>query len=179
MQQREKTVDRLEDAEQRFVADTMLGEVARWLRIMGYDVLYSRNYTDKQLLGIASKTGRVLLTRDRGLYNRARKRGAKAVYVSTVGIVNRLAEIAYKTGILLKAEPSRSRCPECNSPLVVVRDKEKLRGRVPPGALNTYDVFYVCPRCGRVYWEGGHWRNIRRVLDEARKLLEGAGSARD
>ena len=158
--------------EKRFIADAMLGSLARWLRIMGYDVLYSRSYTDGQILSIAEKTGRIILTRDRGLYSRARRRGVPAVYVSTDTIEERLAELIVKAGLRLRLDPSRSRCPECNAPLVVVRDKEKVRDRVPPGALKTYDVFYVCPRCGRVYWEGGHWRNIRRIAREAEELAE-------
>ncbi|MCE4599944.1 MAG: Mut7-C RNAse domain-containing protein [Desulfurococcales archaeon] len=166
-----------ESTGQAFVADTMLGEVARWLRILGYDTLYSRNYTDYQLLNIASRTGRTLLTRDWGLYVRARKRKVKAVYISTDKIGERLAELVLKAGIKLEPDPSRSRCPECNSPLVVVRDKEKVKDRVPPGALQRYDTFYLCPRCGRVYWEGGHWRNIRRVAREALELAEVARNA--
>ena len=164
---------------QRFVADTMLGELARWLRILGYDTLYSRVYTDKQLLDIAEKTGRILLTRDWGLYVRARKRGLKAVYVNGDSAVERLALVAARTGIELKPDPARSRCPKCNAELVVVKDKEKVRGRVPPRSYEAHDVFYVCPRCGMVYWEGGHWKNIRRLAREAEELArEILGEAR-
>ncbi len=160
------------EEEKRFIADAMLGSLARWLRIMGYDVLYSRSYTDGQILSIAERTGRIILTRDRGLYSRARRRGLRAVYISTDRIEERLAELILKAGVRMRLDPSRSRCPECNAPLVPVRDKEKVRDRVPPGALKTYDVFYVCPRCGRVYWEGGHWNNIRRIAREAEELAE-------
>ncbi len=162
----------MERGEQRFIADAMLGEVARWLRILGYDVLYSRSYSDGQILSIAERTGRTILTRDRGLYSRARRRGLRAVYISTDRIEERLAELVLKAGVRLNPDPSRSRCPECNTPLVAVRDKEKVRDRVPPGALQRYDVFYVCPKCGRVYWEGGHWRNIRRIAEEAERIAE-------
>ncbi len=158
--------------EPKFVADAMLGNLARWLRIMGYDVLYSRRYSDGQILSIAEKTGRIILTRDRGLYWRARKRGIRAVYMEGESIEERLAELILKLGLRLRLDPSKSRCPECNSPLVVVRDKEKVRDRVPPRALERYEVFYVCPRCGRVYWEGGHWRNIRRIAEEAERLAK-------
>jgi uncharacterized protein with PIN domain len=159
--------------ELRFIADTMLVEVARWLRILGYDTLYSRTYTDKQLLMTALRTGRILLTRDRGLYIRARKKGARVVFIESDKITYRLAELLYKVkGLKYEPDPAKSRCPECNSPLVVVRDKSRVKDRVPPGALNTYGVFYLCPRCGRVYWEGGHWRNIRRIVEEAKRLVE-------
>ncbi len=156
----------------KFIADTMLGEVARWLRILGYDTLYSKTYTDRQIVEIAGRSGRIILTRDKGLYIMAKKRGIRALYISSTNITDRLAEIVSALGITLIADPARSRCPECNSPLVEVRDKEKVKDRVPPKALELYDVFYICPRCGRVYWEGGHWKNIRRVIKEALELAE-------
>ncbi|GAB6148099.1 Mut7-C RNAse domain-containing protein [Stetteria hydrogenophila] len=162
----------------RFVVDAMLGDVARWLRLLGYDTLYSRAMKDWKLVSTAEETGRILVTRDRGLYWRARKRGLRAVYVEGDSTAERLAELAARAGVRLDPDPSRSRCPECNGVLKPVRDKEKLRGRVPPGALEAYDVFYVCTRCGRVYWEGSHWRNIRRVADEAKALAERIREAR-
>ncbi len=155
-----------------FVVDAMLGDVARWLRILGYDALYSRTFRDWRLLRIAEETGRILVTRDWGLYIRARKRGLSAVYVESDDTVGRLAELAARAGVRLEPDPSRSRCPECNGVLDVVTDKRSLLGRVPPAALRAYDRFYVCTRCGRVYWEGGHWRNIRRVAEEARRLAQ-------
>ncbi|MCE4628566.1 MAG: Mut7-C RNAse domain-containing protein [Desulfurococcales archaeon] len=168
----------MSDSEKKaFILDTMLGELARWLRLLGYDTLYSRVYTDSQILKIAERTGRIVVTRDRGLYIRARKRGLRAVYITGDTIVERLAELAIKVGISLRPDPSRSRCPRCNAPLVVVRDKEKVRGRVPPRSFEAHDVFYVCPRCGMVYWEGSHWKNIRRIAKEAEELARSAGEA--
>ncbi len=156
--------------DKRFIADAMMGEVARWLRILGYDTLYNRNYTDYQILRIAEKTGRIIITRDRGLHNRARKRGLKSVYVSSHRVEERLAEVAAGAGVRLHADPDRSRCPECNGPLRRVEDKGLVKDKVPPRALDAYDTFYICMVCGRVYWRGGHWRNIERVLGEARSL---------
>jgi len=160
----------LKSSKPRFVADTMMGELARWLRIMGYDVVYSRYFSDKDLLRIASETDRIILTRDKRLHRRATKMGVKSVYVESVeGPAYRLAEVSAKAGIELEADPSKSRCPECNSELVST-SRESVAGRVPPVAGKTYHVFYLCPRCGRVYWEGSHWKNIRRIIGEARNL---------
>ncbi len=156
--------------QQKFIADAMMGEVARWLRLMGYDVLYNRNYTDYQIMRIAEKTGRIIITRDRGLHYRARKAGLRSVFVASDDTVSRLAEVAYYTGIRLKADPDTSRCPACNGVLEKV-DREKVKGRVPPGAYEAYDTFYVCTSCGTVYWRGSHWRNIERIVKEARSMV--------
>ena len=152
-----------------FIVDTMLGDVAKWLRLLGYDTLYSRTYTDNQILEIARRTGRIIVTRDRNLYWRARKRGLRAILVTGDTVVERLAEVAYYAGIRLKPDPARSRCPECNAPLREV-SKEMVKDRVPPKSYEVYNKFYVCPRCGRVYWEGGHWKNIRRIAAEAEEV---------
>lgn len=160
----------------KMIADAMLGEVTRWLRILGYDVLYSRNYTDYQVLSTAKRTGRVILTRDWGLHVKAGKRGVKSVYISSDNITERLAELVLKIGIKLNPDPSKSRCPECNAELIIVKDKRRVKDRVPPGAYEKYSIFYLCPRCGKVYWEGGHWRNIRRIVEEAGRLVEVASN---
>jgi len=155
-----------------FIVDSMLGDLAKWLRIMGYDTLYSRHYKDWQLLKMASESSRVLVTRDSGLYWKARRRGIRAVYIASDNIAGKLAEMALKAGVELAAEPSRSRCPECNGRLKLVKDKSLVESRVPPASLGVHEEFYACTRCGKVYWEGAHWRNIRRILSEARVMYE-------
>lgn len=156
----------------RFIVDTMLGDVARWLRIMGYDTRYSRGYSDRELLSEAILTGRILITRDRGLYAKARKASVKAVLLESTTIEERLAELSVKVGLEIRADPNVGRCPECNGVLERVSDKSVVKDRVPPLAYNTYDVFYACTVCGRVYWEGSHWDNIRRVVESSKRLVE-------
>lgn len=160
------------EARRKFVADTMMGELARWLRILGYDVLYSRYFTDDEILRLASTTNRVILTRDRRLHRKALRMGLKSVYIESVeSTAHRLAEVSVKAGIEINADPSKSRCPECNGELLPA-DRSKVSGKVPPAAKRAYESFYVCSKCGKVYWEGSHWRNIRRVVGEAKTLRE-------
>ncbi len=153
-----------------FIVDSMLGSIAKWLRILGYDTLYSSRYDDWQILRVAEKTGRTIITSDRGLYWRARKRGLRVVLIEEQDRIARLAEVAEKTGIRVELDPKRSRCPVCNGELVEVRDKRVVADRVPPQSLKANEVFYVCTRCGKVYWEGSHWRNMKKVVEEVRRL---------
>lgn len=156
--------------EQRFIADTMLGDLARWLRIMGYDVIYYKDLEDHQIIEAAMMGDRIILTRDRGLFHKARKASVRAVLVESTDSAERIAEVAKKTGIEIRADPSLSRCPECNGVLEKV-GRERVRDRVPPAALSAYEEFYLCTRCGNVYWAGSHWENIRRKIEEARETL--------
>jgi len=158
------------DEQNKFIVDAMLGSLAKWLRLLGYDTLYSTSYNDAQIISIAARTKRIVVTSDKGLYRRAIKAGLRAVLLPESGVTESLARLASAGLIELRVDPSKSRCPLCNGVLKEVTDKNLVRGRVPPGALAKYSKFYVCTRCGHVYWEGGHWRNIRRIVEEAKLM---------
>lgn len=153
----------------KFIVDSMHGDLAKWLRILGYDTLYSRSYTDRQLLELALLGDRILVTKDRKLYAKARKLGVKAVVIESTITVEKLAELADRLDLELKVDPESSRCPECNG-VLEKQSREMVRDKVPPGVREIYSVFYVCVKCGRVYWEGSHWRNIRSLVEEAKRL---------
>ncbi|ABM80987.1 Mut7-C RNAse domain-containing protein [Hyperthermus butylicus] len=154
----------------RFIVDSMLGSLARWLRMIGYDTVYAKGWHDSRILEEAATTGRIVVTRDRGLYRRALRRGLTAVLVSE-DLAYSLALLSLKFGVELSIDPNQSRCPLCNAPLRPA-SKEEVRGRVPPRVYEAYDEFWVCTGCSQVYWRGGHWRGIRETLEEARKKLQ-------
>jgi len=158
------------DDQNKFIVDAMLGSLAKWLRLLGYDTLYSTSYNDAQIISIAARAKRIMVTSDKGLYRRAIKAGLRAVLLPESGVTESLARLASAGLVELRVDPSKSRCPLCNGVLKEVTDKNLVRGRVPPGALAKYSKFYVCTRCGHVYWEGGHWRNIRRIVEEAKLM---------
>ena len=166
----------------KFIVDAMLGDVARWLRLLGYDTLYASNVDDREILEKARKENRVIVTRDTGLYWRARKLGIRAVLLRNTGssVVDKLVVLIRKTGIELpeRIDPSKSRCPLCNGELVPVEDKSLISGRVPPKVLSAYDRFWVCKSCGKVYWLGSHWKNIYLQLESLRKKLYEKRTAR-
>ena len=153
----------------RFIVDSMLGSLARWLRMMGYDTVYARNWHDSRILREAEATGRIIVTRDRGLYRRARRKGLEAVLV-VEDVPRSLAILSLAYGVRLEVNPAHSRCPLCNAPLRRA-SKEEVKGRVPPEVYRGHDEFWVCTRCGQVYWRGGHWRGIQKVLSEAQRHL--------
>ncbi|MEM2025047.1 MAG: DUF5615 family PIN-like protein, partial [Desulfurococcaceae archaeon] len=85
----------------KFVVDTMLGSLARWLRILGYDTLYEREIEDWQILRRAELESRVIITRDRGLHNKAMKHGLRSILIWEEDMSDRLAHIAVIAGIKL------------------------------------------------------------------------------
>jgi hypothetical protein len=157
----------------RFLVDSMLGSLARWLRIGGYDAEYMRDADDDHLIEEASRTGRVLLTRDRVLVLRARKRGVETILVEGEGDVEQLGALAADLG--LELNPSNSRCPMCNGSLTRV-DRDQVQGRVPEASFEAFDVFWECGSCGGVYWRGSHWDQIASTIEEAENQRKGKDS---
>lgn len=159
----------------RFLVDSMLGSLARWLRIGGYDAEYRRDAEDDSLMEEASKTGRILLTRDRVLVLRAKKRGVETILVEGEGEVEQLGALAAALG--LELDPSNSRCPKCNGSLTRV-SRDEVRDRVPEASLEAFNVFWMCGSCGGVYWRGSHWDQIASTIEAADKLARGEDSKR-
>ena len=154
-----------------FAIDQMLGELARWLRLLGYDTYYSKDLSDDELIEYSKRENRVLVTCDQDLHSRAVRKGVRTLLLRPDNLVNRLALLAKVYGIELRVNPEDSRCPICNGEISKVDDVTKLIGRVPPKVLSTNNQFWICGKCGRVYWIGGHWKNIKRSVDEAKRLL--------
>ncbi len=141
----------------------MLGSLSRWLRIGGYDTEYRRDTPDDDLIEEAARDGMILLTRDEALVNRARRRGAEAIYVRE-GDEEALSQLSRELGLAF--DPTHARCPKCNH-TVDRASKEEVTGRVPEGTLMTVDEFWVCPSCGGIYWRGSHWPRIVETLGGA------------
>ena len=156
--------------EPKFIVNTMLGNVARWLRMLGYDTLYFKKIEDWKILSMALRDERVILTRDHGLCNRARKKGAKCLLLEQDTMEERLAYISMKTGIRLYMDLERSRCPICNYELVKV-DRETVKNKVPRRVYEKHNDFWYCRKCGKVYWIGKHWKGIEETLKKAREIL--------
>jgi uncharacterized protein with PIN domain len=154
----------------KFVADGMLGKLTRWLRMLGYNVKYSNNLEDTQLLMIAKKERRILLTRDFQLYQYATNKELDAFYLEGETETEKLAELAKRFDIKLDINMSTSRCPKCNSTVRLI-SKEKAAEKVEKSTFDHYDEFWKCPKCDQIYWQGAHWKRIRRTLDAAQKKL--------
>lgn len=155
----------------KFVADTMLGNLARWLRILGYDTLYSSSFEDWKLLRIAEEEGRILLTRDESLFRRAKAKSLSVVLITSDDVAEMLAYVAFKTGIELSFNPSRTRCPECNTMLMRISKAEAL-SLLENNVATRYEEFWRCGKCGKIYWQGNHWRTISSILEKASKLIK-------
>jgi len=113
----------------KFLADGMLGKLTRWLRMLGQDVLYSVQFNDSELLELAKKEDRVLLTKDLALYKCAIGRDIVAYYVEGNTESERLAELGKRFSLQLTIDMDKSHCPLCNTKLNAA-PKEQLKGEL-------------------------------------------------
>jgi len=153
----------------KFIADGMLGKLTRWLRILGQDVTYSNQFEDAELIAMAEKGRRILLTRDSGLYQRAIGKGIDTFYVEGRTEAEKLAELAKRFDFHLTIDLKRSRCPRCNAKIRLT-PKKKLVGKVEKNTFIYYDEFWKCSKCGHIYWQGAHWNGIHATIEEAKKI---------
>lgn len=149
----------------------MLGKLTRWLRILGHNVKYSNKLDDAQLIIIAKKERRILLTRDLELYQQATAKGIEAFYLDGQTEEKRLAELAKRFDVKLEVDMTVSRCPKCNTQVKQI-PKEDVADKIEKSTFNYYDEFWKCPKCGQVYWQGAHWTRIRKMLENAKENLQ-------
>ena len=136
----------------------MLGSLARWLRLMGYDTRYERDSGDTEILQRAILDDRVLLTRDKKLAERA---NAQGLYVKDRNLDDQIEQVRVAYGLAFNEDLSR--CTACNGELMSISKEEASRG-VPEGALRSNEQFFQCSSCGKFYWKGSHWNNIRKRM---------------
>lgn len=151
----------------RFVADVMLGKLARWLRILGHDTAYDRGATDQELVSRALAEDRWLLTRDGYLAQRKLLRGRHSLLKSDE-LDDQLRQLGHELAISLAVgSESLSRCPDCNMVLMPIAAAEAAP-HVPPFVAVQHNLFVRCPGCGRVYWPGSHWTALLAKLERLR-----------
>jgi uncharacterized protein with PIN domain len=154
----------------KFIADSMLGRLARWLRLLGHDTLYYPHIEDSLLLRIAREEDRVLLTRDTRL---VKVRGLKKfLLLSENGPFEQLKKVITTFGLVPSggydetgAAPPANRCSLCNSVLEDV-PKDQAEGRVPEYVYLTSESFRKCRKCEKFYWRGTHQERLRKKLME-------------
>jgi uncharacterized protein with PIN domain len=157
-----------------FLADCMLGRLAKWLRILGFDVLYFSKAEDPDLVAIARRDERVLLTRDTGLIERTAKRPNR-LFVRSDDWEDQIVQVLDEFDLWDKVRPN-TRCIACNLPLKPL-SRERARNLVTPFVCEHAASFAVCPGCDRVFWQGTHYgdmeKKIGRILERREKSITG------
>ena len=148
----------------------MLGSLARWLRLLGYQTDYFGGSSDDFLLKKVGSTEAILLTRDVELLTRAKAAGFQAFLITGEKEEDRLRSLSLQLKLPLEANTVLSRCPKCDGVLRTAEPNEI--AKVPIGTLRHYNEFWVCPNCGKIYWKGRHWKNINTTLRKVKESVD-------
>ncbi|MGE5649885.1 MAG: Mut7-C RNAse domain-containing protein [Bacillota bacterium] len=142
---------------ERFIADAHLGQLAKNLRMLGFDVLYRNDYSDATVARISAEQDRIVLTRDRDLL--IRKEIIYGCYLHAISCDAQITEVFGRFNLAPLAR-AFSRCLSCNGVLRTV-EKAAVEHRVPQHSRQFYERFYECQDCAQVYWEGSHVERMR------------------
>lgn len=143
----------------KFIADVMLGKLAKRMRLLGCDVLYEPTYEDNDVLRLALDQHRVILTRDTGLASRPLAQNH--ILIESDLVDEQLHQVLEKTSLLSTA--FLTRCSACNT-VLTAPGRDEVRDLVSNQVYEQHRDFLRCDTCGRIYWKGTHVRNMGRSL---------------
>jgi len=147
-----------------FLVDAMLGNIAKKLRLLGYDSEYFSNINDDELILKAEKENRIIITKDESLSHQVQKKNLPMIQITKNEEMDQLVQI-YKNLELAKSEISgmTARCTICNCQLHSI-EKDLVTDKVPEGVLEQTDHFWICNDCNKIYWEGTHIKNLQKFV---------------
>jgi uncharacterized protein with PIN domain len=150
----------------KFLADSSLGRLSKWFRLLGYDTVYWRGEADRSFLRKAEREGRAVLTRRKDVL--ARQHSGLVLFVENDRVENQIEEVLEKLDLQPEPEKLFTLCLRCNESLREAAPDE-VRSLVPEYVFRTQSEFRVCTGCGGVFWPGTH---RERALSTLRRLLE-------
>ena len=152
----------------KFICDDNLGKLAKWLRTLGYDTLFSLDIEDTELVSGALKEDRIILSRDTEL-KRFKSAEKNFLLLSSNEPLEQLKEVLRKFNLKPDEKILFTRCIVCNQVLVSVPKKE-VENKVPPFVFKTQESFVYCSKCDKLYWGGTHVKNLKKKIVEEKLL---------
>ncbi len=148
----------------KFLCDQMLGTLAKWLRLFGFDTFYANaEMDDDELLEMAEKENRVLITRDKELIIRAKKKNIQIVEMTSIDLDEQLSVILKNVDVDEKTVLSR--CSLCDTILNEIK-RDDVKNKVPEKVFRNNDRFWFCSKCDKIYWRGSHYDKIQSKINK-------------
>jgi uncharacterized protein len=153
--------------EPKFIADVHLGSLAKYMRMLGFDVSYKNDFNDEKIIEISLNENRTILTKDRGLLKN--NRVTHGYWIRGEGTEQQVKEVI--TRFDLKNDIHEFlRCLECNNILEPVK-KGDVEERLPPKVKEWHKEFWYCSNCDRIYWRGTHFEKMTKFIEHLRNDL--------
>lgn len=149
-----------------FFVDAMLGNIAKKLRLLGFDSEYFSDIGDSELLEKSQNENRTIISKDQNLIKRAKKMGIQSIYISKENEIEQFLEILEKTHLKFnEISGDVARCPKCNFKTSQIK-KSEIINEIPEKILEYHDQFWKCDGCNQIYWEGTHIKNLQEFVSK-------------
>ena len=156
-----------------FIVDAMLGKIARKLRILGFDTVYDPYIDDMDILNSPKYYGRIVLTNDRALFSRCKKKGIGTILLDNRTEVENLVTIFRSLDIeFISSQKLPHICTCCNGTLDTIIDKNSIKNQIPDRLLHSKNIFYKCSQCNKIYWIGSHMERIACLIKDINTKLK-------
>ena len=147
-----------------FFVDAMLGNIAKKLRLMGFDTRYVSDIKDESLMQVAVKENRTVISKDKDLVRISHKNNLNAILIHEEKEIDQLHEIMDFMNLkIIEINGDGARCPNCNSKTETL-DKKNINQNVPEKVLENNEKFWICKNCNQIFWEGTHIQNLQKLV---------------
>ena len=154
-----------------FFVDAMLGNIAKKLRLLGFDSEYFSDIDDSEFLERSQNENRIIISKDQNLIKRAEKMNISFIYISKENEIEQFQEIHEKIHLEFnESSGDVARCPKCNFTTSQTK-KSEIANKVPEKILEYHDKFWKCNGCGQIYWEGKHIKNLQEFVEKIKCLI--------
>jgi uncharacterized protein with PIN domain len=152
----------------KVLCDQMLGSLAKWLRLFGFDTFYAnQDMKDEELLKIAKKEDRVIITRDKQLIARGRKEKLPVIEINTTDLDEQINLVL--KNVVIDQKAILSRCSVCNTILDEIK-KSEVKDKVPRKVFENNEKFWFCSKCDKFYWMGSHYEKILGKIEKIKSI---------
>ena len=147
-----------------FFVDAMLGNIAKKLRLMGFDTKYSSDIEDESLIQVAAQENRIVISRDMDLVRSSKKNKIIAIHIQGETEIDQFHEIMDNLNLKkVEINGDKARCPNCNSETETI-DKNNINQNLPDKVLEYNEKFWICRNCNQIFWEGTHIQNLQKLV---------------
>ena len=155
-----------------FLVDAMLGNLAKKLRVLGYDSAYFSSIEDEKLVIIAKNEKRTILSKDELLCKKAQNQNIQAILIRGNDEFEQIAQIHQSMKLeKFVIDTNNSRCIVCNGKLQPI-EKYRIIDKIPEGILEREEKFWMCDGCKKIYWQGTHFEKLQEFADKLNNRLQ-------
>lgn len=149
----------------KFIVDVNLGKMVGKLRLLGFDTYFRNDLEDEEIIQIANREKRIILTRDKGILKQSIV--SHGYFLRTDDPKIQVSEVINRFQLQTLIDPF-TRCSACNGELNEV-SKSELAGQLPEDTIQFYNDFWECMNCHKIYWKGSHFKHILPWVDSLKQ----------